>query len=528
MKTLHKIIPVLLLSFGCISCSDFLTLYPHRDITMGNFYQNEEDFRQAVNGVYEPLRWMYNYEEWNLGEAKSDNTTYIIHIAKSSLTEEDPDQFLETSTNGVSGTKWDRCYFMIGRANRILAEIDHADFDVEKRGSLKGETLFLRAFAYFNLVQYFGDVPFRISPAESYEDAFKLRTPKEEIYQQIVSDAKEAVSLLPVKSKQETGRATKGSAQALLGNVYMVLKQWKEAETVLKELVSSGEYTLLPDYESIYSIINKNNKESVFEIQFMQDASLEQQSDFIYRFLPYMTNPAAVTGTSPNPSPSNVDHGGFNTPTIDLVEAYEPGDKRLDISVGIVEGKLTDSYALDATGVKSIIDYEPAPGVTGYPFVKKYFHEHEKFLYTDDNWPVYRYAEVLLFLAEAINEQNRPDEAVSYLNNEFGGASIRGRAGLPPVTTSGVSDLREKIYNERRIELAFENKRWTDLLRTGRAVEVMTAHGQKIKANPQKYYWPEGMQPVANAYVFDENKCLLPIPMREIDLNPSIKQNPGY
>jgi hypothetical protein len=91
----------------------------------------------------------------------------------------------------------------------------------------------------------------------------------------------------------------------------------------------------------------------------------------------------------------------------------------------MVEGKLTDSYALDATGVKSIVDYEPAPGITAYPFIKKYFHEHIKPYYTDDNWPVYRYAEVLLFLAEAINEQNRPDEAIHYLNDTFGQASIR-------------------------------------------------------------------------------------------------------
>ncbi|MCS2558081.1 RagB/SusD family nutrient uptake outer membrane protein [Parabacteroides distasonis] len=88
--------------------------------------------------------------------------------------------------------------------------------------------------------------------------------------------------------------------------------------------------------------------------------------------------------------------------------------------------------------------------------------------------------------------------------------------------------MREAIYQERRIELAFENKRWTDLLRTGRAVEVMTRHGQKIKANPESHYWPDGVQPVANAYLFNPDKCLLPIPLREIDLNSELKQNPGY
>lgn len=528
MKTILNIVISVTLGCSCISCSDFLNLSPYSEITAENFYQNEEDFTQAINGAYQPLRNMYNTEEWNLGEAKSDNTTYIIHIAKSSLDGEDPDQFRETSTNGNVGTKYNNCYVIIGRANRIISEIDKADFGSEAKNNLKGQALFLRAFSYFSLVQYFGGVPLHTIPSTVYEDAFKPRASVEEVYEQIIKDAQEASNLLPVKSKQEPGRVSKGTAQTLLGNVYIVLKRWAEAEHVLKEIVSSNEYELLADYGSIYSTANKNHKESIFEIQYMQDASLGQQSDFIYRFLPYLTNPSAITGTTPDPCPSNVDHGGFNTPTVDLINAYEKGDKRLDASIGMVEGRLTDSYSLDAIGVKSIIDYMAPPGMTAYPFIKKYFHEHTKPYYTDDNWPVYRYAEVLLFLAEAVNEQNRPDEAVTYLNNVFGQNSIRGRAGLAPVTVQNVDALRNVIYHERRIELAFENKRWTDLLRTGLAVEVMTRHGQNIKDHPELYYWPEGVQPVANAYVFNPDKCLLPIPLREIDLNKALKQNPGY
>lgn len=528
MKTFYNITLSILLGCGCCSCGDFLNLSPYSEITAENFYQNEEDFRQAVNGAYEPLRTMYNSEEWNLGEAKSDNTTYIIHIAKSSLDGEDPDQFLETSTNGNVGTKYNNSYVIIGRANRIISEIDQAPFDAGAKNNLKGQALFLRAFSYFNLVQYFGGVPLHTSPSTVYEEAFKSRSSTEEVYGQIIKDALEAITLLPVKSAQEVGRASKGSAQALLGNVYIVLKRWAEAEQVLKEVVTSGEYELLPDYASLYSLTNKNNKESLFEIQYMQDASLGQQSDFIYRFLPYMTNPAVITGATPNPCPSNVDHGGFNIPTIDLINAYEPGDKRLDASLGMVEGKLTDSYALDATAVKSILDYKAEPGITAYPFIKKYFHAHTKPYYTDDNWPVYRYAEVLLFLAEAVNEQGRSGEAIAYLNNTYGQASVRGRAGLQPLTALGTDALRQAIYHERRIELAFENKRWTDLIRTGLAVEIMTRHGQAIKAHPESYYWPKGVQPVANAYLFTPDKCLLPIPLREIDLNPALKQNPGY
>ena len=235
MKTIFNIAISIALGCSCASCSDFLNLTPYSEITAENFYQNEEDFRQAVNGAYEPLRNMYNTEEWNLGEAKSDNTTYIIHIAKSSLDGEDPDQFLETSTNGNVGTKYNNCYVIIGRCNRIISEIDQADFDAEAKSNLKGQALFLRAFCYFNLVQYFGGVPLHTTPSTVYEEAFKPRASVDEVYEQIMKDAQEASDLLPVKSRQEVGRVSKGSAQTLLGNVYMVLKRWAEAEQTLKE-----------------------------------------------------------------------------------------------------------------------------------------------------------------------------------------------------------------------------------------------------------------------------------------------------
>ena len=526
MKGIYNLI-VICMTFT--SCNDFLNLTPHSEISVDNFYQTEDDFIQAVNGAYEPFRGMYNTTEWRFGEMKSDNTTYIFHVAKSDLEGEDPDQFLEKSNSGYVATKYNNSYVIIGRCNRILSEIDKATFNESLKNNFKGQALFLRALSYFNLVQYFGRVPLHIEPTIVYEEAFKPRSSVEEVYEQIISDAKLAIDLLPIKSKQSVlGYATQGAALTLLGNVYIVLKRWNEAETVLKQVVDSKEYELLSDYSSIFDINNKNNKESIFEIQYLETKSLNQASDFIYRFLPYLSNPSAITGASPNPCPANVDHGGFNIPTIDMIEAYEDGDKRLDASIGIVEGILLDNYSLDGESVQSIINYKCPKGKVSYPFIKKYYHPHTDAYYAADNWPVYRYAEVLLFLAEAVNEQGRPNEAVSYINSVFGNTSIRGRAGLNPIVVSGVEQMRKVIEHERRVELAFENKRWLDLVRTGRATDVMTKHGLKIKANPQLYYWPEGMQPVENAYVFKETCLLSPIPLREIDLNSLMEQNPGY
>ena len=527
MKLAHQL-SIAALLLGVSSCSDFLDRSPYSSITTNNFYQTEEDFEQAITGVYEPFKNLYGTIEWLFGEMRSDNTG-CIYCNRPSWAMADMDYMTENSNTAFVSTKYYSFYIMIGRANQVIATIEEANVNKEVKDRIKGEALYLRAFAYFDLVQYFGGVPLHTEPSTTYEESFKPRASVEEVYAQIEKDALEAISILPVRSKQELGHASKGSAQTLLGNVYMVLKRWADAEKVLKEVVNSGEYELLADYGSLFSPSNKNNKESIFEIQYMQDPTKGANSLFAYYFLPFMLNPADATGAFPNPCMSNSDQGGFNTPTPELIAAYEEGDKRLDASIGIIEGTLDSKWAIDEfKGLKSIVGYQNPDGIAAYPYIKKYVTPHSKVYYGDDDWPVYRYAEVLLFLAEAVNEQNRPDEAVKYLNNVYGQASIRGRAGLAPITSQSVDALRKVIAHERQIELAFENKRWTDLVRTGKVEEVMTAQFQKIKSNPHDYYWPSSTSPLDSYYNFNTNKILLPIPTRELDLNSQLVQNPGY
>lgn len=518
------------LLFGSISCSDFLDRSPYNSISSSDFYQTEEDFQQAINAAYAPLTVLYKESQWMFGEMRSDNTTYIYHISiKSGLEREDIEQLTETSTNTHVSTKYSNFYVLIGRVNQILASIDNVtEISTEEKNRIKGEALFLRAFSYFDLVQYFGGVPLHTEPSTYYEESFKPRASVEEVYAQIEKDALEAISLLPTRSNQELGRATKGSAQTLLGNVYMVLKRWADAEKVLKEVVNSGEYELQANYASLFETTNKNNKESIFEIQYMQDATKGQENRFAYNFLPFMVNPSAATGASPNPCTSNTNEGGYNTPSPDLIAAYEEGDKRRDASIGIIEGTLNANYALEFEGLKSIEGYQKPDGITAYPYIKKFVTPHTNAYYGDDNWPVYRYAEVLLFLAEAVNEQNRPDEAIKYLNNVYGQASIRGRAGLAPIASQSVDALRKVIAHERQIELAFESKRWLDLVRTGKVEEVLNEQFKNIRNNPKTYYWEGNTSPLDSYYNFNKDKILLPIPMRELDLNNTLVQNPGY
>jgi hypothetical protein len=183
----------------------------------------------------------------------------------------------------------------------------------------------------------------------------------------------------------------------------------------------------------------------------------------------------------------------YNVPSPDIIAAYEAGDKRKDASI---------AYATGANGVS-------------YPYIKKYLHPHTLPGASNDNWPVYRYAEVLLMLAEALNEQNKSDEALTFINQ------VRTRAGLANSSASGQSAVRDAIANERRVELAFENKRWLDLVRTGKATSVITAYGAKIKAKPQEYYFLTGYAPVPAA--FTTINLLFPYPTSEVALNPLLK-----
>src|SRR5699024_5337475 len=158
-------------------------------------------------------------------------------------------------------------------------------------------------------------------------------------------------------------------------------------------------------------------------------------------------------------------------------------------------------------------------------YVKKYQHPHSIYAETDQNWPIFRYSQVLLMLARAINEQGgRLNEAKGFLNQ------VRNRAGLNNSSASNQEELGKAILDEFRLEFAFENKRWYSLVRTGNAVEVMDAQGKRIKANPTAYYFPPSIDVsiLNNKYNVTENSLLYPIPDAEININPELKQNPGY
>jgi predicted negative regulator of RcsB-dependent stress response len=496
------ILTVLLVFTGLVSCKeDFLSVIPETSLSSAIFFNKEADFQQAVNGAYVPLRSIYNDRNWLLCEMHSDNTYYSRNILFGATEQqEDIADFSVPEAKGLTANvhvlnQYRLDYQIIARANQVLALIDGVQFDAVRKNNIKGQAQYLRAFAYFQLVQLFGKVPMHTEPVKDREGSTKPLSTSDQLYAQIIKDATEAIAGLLPKTTQEPGRATKGAAQMLLANVYMVQKKWAQAEALLKEIVASGHYSLMPSYDDAFTTTsgNKNNKESVFEVQYQEGAN-GLQGNFMYSFLSRPMSPAELTPLAGTSNPQPLTGEGNNTPTPDVIAAYETGDLRKDASVGYV----TLSGSLRSNKV--------------YPYIKKFVRPHSLHNNHGMNWPVYRYSEVLLFLAEAQMEQNKLADAAANLN------LVRTRAGLANTTATSQTALRDQIYQDRRSELAFENKRWLDLVRTGKAIETITAYGNRVKANPLDYYYPEGATTRSNA--FTNIQLLYALPDVESSLTP--------
>jgi tetratricopeptide (TPR) repeat protein len=501
-----KIVIIGIIGMLLTSCGeDFLNVPSQVNLTDGVYFKTENDLRAAINAVYSNLRTLYG-NAYIMGESHSDNGRYLINpLYRAGIDQEDVVDFMNVPANSVSTGKYRQNYSMIAKTNKVLASVDGATISSELlRDNIKGQAYCLRAFAYFDLVQYFGSVPLHITPVTTYEGTALPLASVEDVYAQIISDLTEAIALLPVRSAQtDLGRVTKGTAQMILGNVYMVQEDYAAAETVLKAIVNSGEYKLVNDYATVFNPAQKNNSESIFEVQFRAGTD-GYSSSFVYNMLPQpmvLDTVRKLTGvTDPQPLQGSE---AYLIPSPDILAAYEPGDLRYGASVGVA------STFYNAVS-------------TSYPICKKYLHPHSMLNNSNDNWPVYRYAEVLLFLAEAINEQSasRTAEALTYINDAIGTStvSIRERAGLADVVAADQAAARAAIAQERRIELAFENKRWLDLVRTGQAVSVMTAYGAAVHANETAYYFPAGWHIPTSA--FAAINLLFPLPADEALYSP--------
>jgi starch-binding outer membrane protein, SusD/RagB family len=503
MKTQYKLILVLAgyLVLCLSSCSDsWLDPAPENQIVeQDSTFIDPANAVEFVNSCYNSLlQWNETTFSWiGMSSITSDDADKGSDPGDLGTDKDQMDNLTYSSTSLSVAEVWAGNFNGISRCNQAIDNVPKYEIDAALKSRLIGEATFLRAYYYFNLVRCYGDVPLidGLIDADNPADIQKAatRAPKEDVYNLIVSDLESAMNALPTVDQyavEDRGRATKGAAMGLLAKVNMYLKEWQNVQDLTDQIIngSAGTYGLVPDYATIWREEGENSIESLFEIQGrginpntgIQGYAVTQSPRGDVK---YPDNTAAVTGW------------GFNTPSSDLEASYEPGDLRKHATIMHKGDTLWDGAIVKTSVANDRYNYKA--------YVSK---KNESFNGSDwesnKNVRILRMGEIYLLNAEAANELGNSTKAQASLN------AVRHRAGLGDTPASNQADLRNAIWKERRIELAMEHDRFFDLVRQGRAGEVMRAHGKDF---------------------VDGKNELFPIPQPEIDASQGkYAQNPGY
>ena len=461
------------------SCQNILDKEPLGILDAGSFFQTANDAIQATNAAYQPLLFSSenNNFYWAFAELPSDEATTGGDGSQPGLTELDFFNF--TPRTEQFNDFWKLNYQGITQCNTVIDKVPAISMDQGLKNRVIGEATFLRAYYYFQLTQVFGDVPLltRVTPP----DELKVpATPKAGVYAQIIADCDFAASVLPAQyGAADVGRATQSAAYALAAKTSLYQKNWDKVLEYVGKVKGLGIYSLVADYEDNFRENTQNNSESVWEIQH--------------------TNLELGVGNSLNQwwrSKKLVDGYGFAEVTQAYYDSFEPGDPRQKFTVAS--------------------NNEPYLGVIYKNSYSSTKHSPRKYLQIDStatqiadgdiNYTAIRYAEVLLWEAEALAELGRVAEAQVPLEQ------VRARAraqaadpttALPPVATTDQAAMIEAVRHERSVELGFEMHRYFDLVRWGLADQLLPDF------QPGKHE-------------------VFPIPQTELDLNPQLRQNPGY
>ncbi len=507
---IKRILPVLCMAVIWTGCDSFLEPDPASFSTTANFYESPAHFEQAINGTYTRLRAFMGDEDYRyMTDLRGPTLTrqFDVNLPHTVAGIPQLDEFTMEVTNGVVERNWQRMYQTIKEANVILGRIDAVEFtDLAQKDRIVGEAKFLRALAYWNGVQFWGDIPLSLTEITSPSEAIpeEGRSPQAAVYAQIVSDLQDAIAKLPVThAGANVGRATQGAARFLLGKTYLLTGNYAGAQTEFTAL-DAGPYTysLMPSYLSIFDPAQKNNAESIFELQYNPNIAGQPQIDaLLVDILPFNAGGVfAITTVVPL---------GRYMPTPDVIDSFEPGDQRF-----------TDAIAWFSRAGNS--DYPEVAYGDSIPFLNKFYWP--AFINTQGqlnaNWISFRFADVLLSAAEAFWRQNNDGQAAAYLNR------VRDRAGLGPVNLADFSGavtgspMGDAILHERSIELLGEGHYWLDLMRFGTDVteRVMQEHGNRFRARDSK---------TLDVYQIRSDRFMYMIPPREILLG-ELSQNPGW
>lgn len=486
----------LLVAVALVGCENFLVEEPESFFSPANFPAGEADLNLSLGGIqtYTTSAQLYNRAWWFIAEAPSDHTL----TPYSSGSRYQHHTFTVVPENQYVEWAWRGWYEVINASNVLIERIPQMQsMNEAKRAQYMGAAKFWRGFAYFNLARAWGDVPLHTKPITSLQEAQEAtRAPLAEVYEVIVSDLQEAANTLPTSWPEGPGKPTKGAAFAALADAYLnmsgePLKQnkWADAARAAKAVMDLGVHRLRPDFADLWLIRNETDPEFIFSIQYHNTVGSQM-----------------TVQTRPGSIPKEAGWNFWNT-SEEFVDSFSDQDARKAATFKtevVIDGK---TY-----------HYKPGLGALHWggsnkrnhrPYWAKYWDTGrpvftDRARRTDQNVPVYRYADVLLMFAEAENEANGPTAAAYNAINQ-----VRARANLPPLAGLSQAQLREAIRQERSRELAFEMKRWFDLKRWGTWLEVMSKH-------------PEAGPNVAAHHRWS------PIPQQELDNSPGLTQNPGY
>jgi len=432
---------------------------------------------------------------------------------------------------------WGGSYKDIRVANNIILNLKTSPLDEPFKERIASEARFVRTFKYFDLARKYGDVPL-ITVPQSIDDTsiFVSRTPRADVYTFVASELDEIGKVLPSAANlpsAEYGRATREAAWALNGRVLLYAEKYSESATFSKKVIDANIFQLDADYNALFQS-HGGSTEAIFEILF-NGAEKGHSFDMYNTPIGWPTS----WGSQTDPTQEMVDAYEMSNglPITDPASGYDPNDpyknrdSRLEASI-LHNGSAFKGGVLDCIFPNGI----SAPlrtglsSITGY-YIRKFLDESvpaEEFK-SVTSWKELRYGEVLLNYAEAQNENSGPDASVYDAINE-----IRARAKMPDLPSALSQDeMRQRIRHERRIELAFENQRWYDLIRWKIAEQVLNGkffHGMKVTQNSSGglNYDPTFTIDFRNKQVFQTKNYLLPIPQEEIEKNSKLTQNPGY
>ncbi len=488
-------INLILLLLAFTACNDLIEKEPLDQLIEDNFYQSADDARRAITACYAPIQGTNWYgKSWMMTEIPGDNATTGGN---------DPD-FLTIDNFTINGDNvpnaefWAEHYVVIVRANQVLDKIPDINMEETTKSAILGEAKFLRAFSYFDLVRMYGGVPLVTEVQDIYSDFSVPRATIDQVYDLVIADLEDGIATLPAqRNSAEAGRATSGAAKALLTKVYLTTKNYAGAIELAREIIASGHYRLMDTFdENWLKETSDNNEESIFQVQYTGCGPGGTGNALQAFFAPFGQG---ITKNSDGWGSQTATSGQVDNQGTTIRDAFEEDDLRQYHTI-MTPGDFYPMINPEDGG----FTYPPTRQIsrTGIS-IKKYViggGPDVCFMSSPQNVHVIRYADVLLSLAEASCAMGGGISITPDVLEAFN--AVRQRAGLEPVT----SVTTEMVFQERRVEFAFENQRWFDLLRSGNAIETLRLHGKAL----------------------DEHNLLFPIPNEELAVNKNLTQNPGY